>query len=104
MVASCARVAGRAVAMYTYIMTRTQIYLSDEEAFALERESRSSGRTKSRLIRDAIDRVYLTTNHEALLRVLKRTAGAWRRREGGAAYVERLRSGRLARIHGERGE
>jgi hypothetical protein len=81
-------------------MVRTQIYLSDEEAKALEREARASGRTKSRLIRDAIDRVYLGGSASAeVLRALRRSAGAWRRRESGAAYAERLRCGRLARIH-----
>ena len=85
--------------MYTS-MVRTQIYLSDEEARALEREARATGRTKSRLIRDAIDRVYLgAKDTDEVLRSLERSAGAWRRRESGAPYVERLRSGRLARIH-----
>ncbi len=86
--------------MYMYIMVRTQIYLSDDAAKALEREARATGRTKSRLIRDAIDRVYLGGKGASdVLRSLERSAGAWRRRESGAAYVERLRSGRLARIH-----
>jgi hypothetical protein len=81
-------------------MVRTQIYLSDGEAKALEREARTTGRTKSRLIRDAIDRVYLGGKDASdVLRSLEKSAGAWRRRESGAAYVERLRSGRLARIH-----
>ena len=81
-------------------MNRTQIYLSDEEARALEREARATGRTKSRLIREAIDRVYLGKRTAAeVLSSLEKSAGAWRRRESGAAYVERLRSGRLARIH-----
>jgi predicted transcriptional regulator len=88
--------------MYTYIMNRTQIYLNDEEARALEREARATGRTKSRLIRDAIDRVYLGGRDASeLLRSLEESAGAWRRREDGAAYVERMRSGRLARLHSE---
>ncbi len=85
--------------MYIYIMVRTQIYLSDEGAKALEREARATGRTKSQLIRDAIDRVYLGGKGASdVLRSLEKSAGAWRRRESGAAYVERLRSGRLARI------
>ena len=86
--------------MYIHIMVRTQIYLSHGEAKALEREARATGRTKSRLIRDAIDRVYLGGKDASdVLRSLEKSAGAWRRRESGAAYVERLRSGRLARIH-----
>jgi hypothetical protein len=74
--------------------------LSEEEAKALERESRASGRSKSRLIRDAIDRAYLGGRDTAeVVRSLRKSAGAWRRREDGAAYVERVRSGRLSRIH-----
>ena len=81
-------------------MRRTRVDLTDEQVEALEREARASGRTKSRLIRDAIDRVYLGGSASAeVLRALRRSAGAWRRRESGAAYAERLRSGRLARIH-----
>jgi hypothetical protein len=86
--------------MYTYIMNRTQIYLSDVEAKALEREARASGRTKSRLIRDAIDRVYLGGQDASkLVRALEASAGAWSRRADGAAYVERIRAGRLSRLH-----
>jgi predicted transcriptional regulator len=88
--------------MYMYIMNRTQIYLSDAEAKALEREARKSGRTKSRLIRDAIDRVYLGGRGASeLVRGLEVSAGAWTRREDGAAYVEGIRTGRLSRIHSD---
>ena len=41
--------------MYTYIVDRTQIYLTPEESAALERESIATGKTKSQLIREAID-------------------------------------------------
>jgi predicted transcriptional regulator len=88
--------------MYTYIMNRTQIYLSDAEAKALEREAHATGRTKSRLIRDAIDRVYLGGKDASeLVRALEASAGAWSRHEDGAAYVEGIRSGRLSRIHSD---
>jgi predicted transcriptional regulator len=88
--------------MYTYIMNRTQIYLSDAEAKALEREARATGRTKSRLIRDAIDRVYLGGRAASeLVRALEASAGAWSRREDGATYVEGIRSGRLSRLHSD---
>ena len=89
--------------MYMYtIMTRTQIYLSEVETTALEREARASGRSKSQLIRDAIDRAFLGARDRGRLeRALDQAAGAWRRRkESGAQYVERVRSGRLARLHG----
>jgi predicted DNA-binding protein len=87
--------------MYIYIMQRTQIYLSEQDQRLLEELARTSGRTKSQLIRDAIARAYLPQGgHERVLDALKRSAGAWKRRETGRAYVERLRRGRLARLHG----
>lgn len=49
---------GRLCMMYTYIMDRTQIYLTPEESAALERASIASGKTKSQLIREAIDEKY----------------------------------------------
>lgn len=87
--------------MYTYIVQRTQIYLSEEETDALDREAARTGRTRSQLIRDAIDRVYLGRDDvEDAERVLEETAGAWSgRRVSGRDYVERLRSGRLGRLH-----
>ena len=82
-------------------MTRTQIYLSEAETRALERESRSLGRSKSQLIREAIDKVYLGAGDRGRLeRALEQSAGAWRRRRAtGADHVERMRPGRLARLH-----
>ena len=90
--------------MYIYIVERTQIYLNAEEARALERLARRTGRTKSQLIREAIDQTYLQSrrDREQVLAVLRRAAGSWKRRkETGAEYVERLRGGRLARLHRE---
>lgn len=91
--------------MYIYIMDRTQIYLSAEQARALERLARRTGRTKSQLIREAIDQTYLGSPHdrEQVLAAVGRAAGSWKgRAETGAEYVERLRGGRLARVHRER--
>lgn len=87
--------------MYTYIVERTQIYLSREQAAALDREARRRGTTRSHLIREAIDRSYLTeTDRDRVLSGLRAAAGAWKDRgETGAEYVERIRStGRLARL------
>jgi len=87
--------------VYAYIMIRTQIYLSEVETKALERVARSSGRSKSQLIREAIDRMYLQANDSSkLTRALATSAGAWKRRASGESYVERVRGGRLARLHG----
>ena len=41
--------------MYTYIMRRTQIYLTEEEALVLKRESKKQRASMSDLIRSAID-------------------------------------------------
>ena len=82
-------------------MRRTQIDLPDEVWALLEREAERSGRSRSQLIRDAIDIVYRNrpTSSDAE-RVLADTAGAWKhRRMSGAGSVEKLRSGRLGRRH-----
>ena len=87
--------------MYTYIMQRTQIYLTRREAAALERAARETGRTRSQLIREAIEACYLTeVEQHDLLAALEASAGLWAdMSETGEAAVERLRSGRLARLH-----
>jgi hypothetical protein len=100
---------GSAVAMYTYIMRRTQIYLTDEEATALKRASKKSGASMSDLIRSAIDQTYVRDeappSKEEALRIIQETFGAWKgRTETGEEYVERMRPGRLARLHGLRDE
>lgn len=41
--------------MYAYIVERTQIYLSREQAAALDREAKRTGTTRSHLIREAIE-------------------------------------------------
>lgn len=81
--------------MYTYIVERTQIYLSREQAAALDREAKRTGTTRSHLIREAIEARYgperdVDRVHEAL----RATAGLWSNRsETGEAYVDRLRTG-----------
>ena len=99
--------AGQAVeAMYnTYIMRRTQIYLTDGQGRLLERRSKASGQSVSELIRSAVDETYVrrrAMSQQEKLRVARRTAGSWTRfPETGAAFVERIRgSRRLARLHG----
>jgi predicted DNA-binding protein len=91
--------------MYTsYIMRRTQIYLTDEQAVRLERRSRATGTTVSQLIRQAIDSAYgrrRAMSRAEKVRLARLTAGAWKAvPESGAAYVERIRgSRRLSRLH-----
>lgn len=85
-------------------LQRTQIYLTRSERNALDRVQQESGVTQSELVRRAIDRVYLgreRLTRAERLRIARAAAGAWAERdETGAAYVERVRSGRLARLHG----
>jgi predicted transcriptional regulator len=89
--------------MYTYIVERTQIYLSREQAAALDREARRRGTTRSHLIREAIEEAYVVDpDRQRVLDGLRASAGAWKgRTEGGEAYVEGLRTGeRLSGIWG----
>ena len=90
-------------------MRRTQIYLTDEEAQALKRASAKSGASMSDLIRSAIDQTYVSDDgppsKEEALRMINDSFGAWKdRTETGEEYVERMRSGRLARLHRWRDE
>lgn len=88
----------------SYIMRRTQIYLTDEQGRVLEGRSRATGRTISQLIRDAIDAMYARGREMSRadrVRLARRTAGAWTEfAENGAEYVERIRGARrLTRLH-----
>lgn len=88
----------------TYIMRRTQIYLTPEQGALLETRSRATGRTISHLIRDAVDAAYAVDRQPTRaerVRIARRTAGAWAEfEETGAEYVERIRgTRRLARLH-----
>ena len=87
--------------MYVYIMERTQIYLTQRETAALDRAARETGRSRSDLIREAIEARYLTSSDlDATVAALDGTAGIWAdRAESGEAYVERMRDGRLSKLH-----
>lgn len=81
----------------TYIVRRTQIYLDDQQDRRLSERSREAGRTKSALIRDAVD-AYLTPasrDDEALARLraaITVAAGAARHLPAGSEYVDDLRA------------
>ncbi len=88
--------------MYTYIMMRTQIYLTESLDRALARLSKETGRSRSDLIRAALEQSYLQEpDREARLNALEASRGVWRRKSDGATYVEGRRGGRLARLHDE---
>jgi predicted DNA-binding protein len=93
-------------AMYVYTMQRTQIYLTEAETAALDREAARTGRTRSQLIREAIEEKYaLPSGIEDFLKVLEETFGAWKDRDfTGEEYVAALRPGmgkRMAALWGE---
>lgn len=85
--------------MYTYIMERTQIYLTSEEAAALDQEASVRGVTRSHLIREAIDARYLTSRQgqaQRILAILEEFGAPWADRDDipdGFTYVERIRHG-----------
>jgi len=82
--------------MYTYIVDRTQIYLTPEESAALERASIATGKTKSLLIREAIDEKYgAEPSLEEFMSALNAAAGIWANPEGEAA-VKAIHAGRRA--------
>src|SRR5512138_1964931 len=83
------------VTMYTYIVERTQIYLTRPEAVALDREAKRTGRTRSHLIREAIDDRYLAASAPAQMQATLRSAfGTWKHRTtSGAEYVDAVRTG-----------
>jgi predicted transcriptional regulator len=66
----------------------------------LQRLSRATGKTRSQLIRQAIDQMQPKADFAAVLAGLSASAGAWKRRQSGERLVERMRRGRLARLHG----
>ncbi len=96
----------RGRAMYvSYIMRRTQIYLTEEQGRLLESRSKATGSTVSQLIRTAVDSVYSrrrAMSRAQRVRLEQSAAGSWKAfAETGEEYVERIRgSGRLARLHG----
>jgi predicted transcriptional regulator len=85
--------------MYTYIVERTQIYLTPRESAALDAAARRTGRTRSHLIREAIEAVYLREADIAeRLAVLDATSGIWKdRTQTTEEMVAAMRTGRIAR-------
>jgi Ribbon-helix-helix protein, copG family. len=81
--------------MYSYIMQRTQISLSESERRLLDEEAARTGRSIAALIRDAVDAVYGPRRSvDDDLRDLRASFGAWSENDvEGEDWVERLRSG-----------
>jgi hypothetical protein len=78
-------------------MVRTQISLSEHERELLEKAAQRTGKSMSALIREAVDLTYgeQPGAREDFREKLEQSFGAWKDRDfDGAAYVDRLRSGR----------
>ena len=77
-------------------MSRTQIYLGQDELDLLDRASRDTGASRSELIRRAVRATFGEQGKDEKLQSLRSTAGAWSDRgEAGADYVDLIRSGDL---------
>jgi hypothetical protein len=85
------------MAMYaSYIVRRTQIYLDEEQDRRLAERARATGRTKSDLIREAVDRLLdePLSEQEELARFRAAAGAAFGIApylEDGVAYVRKLR-------------
>jgi hypothetical protein len=80
-------------------MHRTQITLTDDQYVRLRDESARSGHSLAELVRRALDERYGAVSKVDRLRLLDSAFGAWADRgEGGAAFVERIRSGTARRL------
>ncbi len=80
-------------------MHRTQITLTDIQYKRLRDESARTGSSLAELIRRALDERYESVSDADRWRLLGSAFGAWGdRRETGAEYVERVRSGTARRL------
>jgi len=62
-------------------MIRTQIYLTEQQRFALNKFSSKSGKKQSELIREAVDTLIVKLDQTNRQSVLERVAGIWKDRE-----------------------
>jgi Arc/MetJ-type ribon-helix-helix transcriptional regulator len=73
-------------------MGRTQVYLGEEELELLDRLARSTGASRSELIRRAVRSTFGERSKDDKLRALDASAGSWAgRRFTGSEYVDAIR-------------
>jgi len=89
--------------VYNDAVSRTQIYLGEDELQLLDRASRETGASRSELVRRAVRATFGRQGKDERLGALRASAGSWRgRRRSGAEYVDAMRGGdlneRLARL------
>lgn len=78
--------------VYSGVVSRTQVYLGEEELDLLDRVGRATGASRSELIRRAVRSAYGEKTVSGKLRSLEASAGSWKGREiTGAEYVDVMR-------------
>lgn len=78
--------------VYSDVVNRTQVYLGDDELHLLDQVSRSTGASRSELIRRAVRSTFGEQTKSERLRALDASAGSWGGRAlTGADYVDTLR-------------
>ncbi|MEX2279236.1 MAG: CopG family transcriptional regulator [Acidimicrobiia bacterium] len=78
--------------VYSDVVSRTQIYLGEEELELLDRAARTTGASRSELIRRAVRSAYGEKSAAAKLRALDASAGSWTDRGlSGAEYTDAIR-------------
>ena len=91
----------RCLVVYSGVVGRTQVYLTDEELALLDKARQASGASRSELIRRAVRATFGRSTSQTRLAALERGAGLWRDRPlDGAGYVDGVRGDlneRLAR-------
>jgi predicted DNA-binding protein len=85
----------------SYIMQRTQIYLSAEQALRLAQRARAAGTTRSMVIREAIEEYLAKPDEDTRLSELRGVLDDLARKPldlpEGAAYVDALREAEAVR-------
>jgi Arc/MetJ-type ribon-helix-helix transcriptional regulator len=77
-------------------MSRTQIYLGEDELELLDHATRETGASRSELVRRAVRATFGRQGKDERLGALHASAGSWRgRRSTGAEYVDAMRGGDL---------
>ncbi len=61
-------------------MVRTQIYLTEQEQYALREMADRTGKTQSQLIREAVDRLIEQVSTHSRAQIMAEAAGMWQSR------------------------
>lgn len=78
--------------MYSDTMSRTQVYLGEEELGLLDRAAQETGASRSELIRRAVRTTFGDVSQAEKLRALEASAGSWSARPfTGSEYVDAIR-------------